>query len=352
MDTIKTGIIGYGKVGKIRKKIIDNNPKLELVGINDKNKIDDEEVTCPFYKNYKDLLNQGLDAVFVCTPNKYTPIIVMDALNKNKHVFCEKPPGQTVEDVKKIISVEEKKPELKLKFGFNHRYHDGIIEAKSIVDSGRLGPILWMRGIYGKSGGLDFEKEWRSNKDIAGGGILLDQGIHMLDLFRYFCGDFDEVKSFVNNSYWDIDMEDNAFAIFRNKKNQTAMLHSSSTQWKHMFRFEVFMEKGYAIVTGILSSTMSYGQENLVTAKRQFEDEAYRKGNPREEIIYFGQDNSWKLEIDEFTNCILNDKPIVNGTSHDALSVMEMIYRIYSEDKKWKNKMKEGIGVYEKSSYI
>lgn len=325
MDKINTGIIGYGKVGKIRRKIIDNHPQMKLIAINDKVKPHDDEINCNFYKNYKDLLNQDLDAVFICTPNKFTPTITLDALNKKKHVFCEKPPGRTDDDVKKIIAAEKKNPELKLKFGFNHRYHDGIIEAKSIVDSGRLGPILWLRGIYGKSGGLGFEKQWRSKKDIAGGGILLDQGIHMLDLFRYFCGDFEEVKSFVNNLYWNIDVEDNVFAIFRNKKNQTAMIHSSSTQWKHMFRFEIFMEKGYVIVTGILSSTMSYGQENLITAKRQFEDESYRPGNPREEIIYFGEDNSWTHEVNEFANCILNDKPVINGTSKDALHVMEMI---------------------------
>ena len=337
MDLIKVGIIGYGKVGKIRKKIIDRHPKYNLVGINDVKK-PDEELNCKFYKNYKDLLNQDIDAVFVCTPNRYTPVITVDASNKKKHVFCEKPPGRNVEDIKKIVAAEKKNPGLKLKFGFNHRYHDGIMEAKSIVDSDRLGKILWLRGIYGKSGGVDFEEQWRSDKKIAGGGILLDQGIHMLDLFRYFCGDFEEIKSFVNNSYWNIDLEDNVFAIFRNKKNQTAMIHSSSTQWKHMFRFEIFLEKGYVMVTGILSSTMSYGQENLITAKRQFEDEAYRTGNPREEIIYFGKDDSWEHEINEFTDCILNDKPVKHGKSEDALKVMELIYRIYNEDEKWRNK--------------
>jgi len=342
MDKIKVGIIGYGKVGKIRREIIDKNPKLSLEAICDIVEPDKDEIKCRYFKDYESLLKTDVDAVFVCTPNKFTPEIVVAALNKKKHAFCEKPPGRTVDDVKKIIAAEKKNKGLKVKFGFNHRYHDGIMEAKSIVDSGRLGNILWIRGIYGKSGGADFEKQWRSVKDIAGGGILLDQGIHMLDLFRYFCGDFDEVKSFVTNSYWNIDLEDNVFAILRNKKNQTAMIHSSAVQWKHMFRLEVFMEDGYAIVTGILSSTRSYGQENIIIARRQFEDEAFAMGNPREEVIYFGEDNSWRREIDEFTDCILNDKPIVNGTSTDALKVMEMVYRIYTEDKKWINRKRSG----------
>lgn len=343
MDTLKIGIIGYGKTGKIRKRIIDNHPQLELIGINDKVKPDGRELKSIFYKDYKDLLKSDVDAVFVCTPNKYTPAIAVDVLKNKKHVFCEKPPGRNVEDIQKIIQAEKKHPSLKVKFGFNHRYHDAIIEAKTIIDGGRLGPILWMRGIYGKSGGEKFEKQWRSNREIAGGGILLDQGIHMLDLFRYFCGDFDEIKSFVTNTYWNIDMEDNVFAILRNKKNQTAMLHSSSTQWKHIFRFEAFMEKGYIIITGILSSTHSYGREKMIVARRQFEDEAFSIGSPREETIYFDTDNSWELEVDEFADCILNNKTIKNGTSNDALRVMEIIYKIYNADAKWRKKIKVDI---------
>jgi len=341
MNKIKVGIIGYGRVGKTRRNIIENHPNLSLESICDIVKIDKEKenIKCDIYKDYNSLLNTDVDAVFICTPNKFIPEIAIAALNKKKHIFCEKPPGRNVDDIKNIIKAQNKNKELKVKFGLNHRYHEGIIEAKSIVNNNRLGNILWIRGIYGKSGGNNFEKQWRSNKDIAGGGILLDQGIHMLDLFRFFCGDFDEVKSFVTNSYWNIDVEDNVFAIFRNKKNQMAMIHSSSTQWKHMFRLEIFMEKGYLIVTGILSSTMSYGKENLIIGKRQFENESFALGNPREEIIYFDADKSWKLEIDEFAECILNNKSIINGTSNDALKVMKMIEKIYKNDKKWCNKI-------------
>lgn len=339
MDKIRVGIVGYGRVGKKRAEILEKHPHYSLEGICDVEKPKEHTLNCSFYKNHSSLLEENIDAVFICTPNKFTPIIAVDALNKKKHVFCEKPPGRTVEDVKKIIKAEKKNPELKVKFGFNHRYHNSIMEAKSIADSGRLGKILWIRGIYGKSGGINFKKNWRSNKNIAGGGILLDQGIHMLDLFRFFCGDFEDVKSFVTNNYWDIDLEDNVFAILRNNKNQTAMIHSSSTQWKHMFRLEIFMENGYTIITGILSSTMSYGQENLIVGRRQFEDESFSDGNPREEVIYFGEDNSWRLEIDEFANCIINDKPIKNGTSYDALKAMELVHKIYNADDKWVNRI-------------
>jgi len=339
MKKIKVGIIGFGKMGKIRKKVIDNNPNLQLECICDVSP-QNKKTSIKFYNNYQDLLKNDIDAVFVCTPNKLSPEIVISALKNKKHVFCEKPPGRTIEDVENIIKTERKNNELKLKFGFNHRYHDSVIEAKSIIDSGRLGKILWMRGIYGKSGGNNFEKIWRSNREIAGGGILLDQGIHMVDLFRMFCGEFQEIKSLVTNFPRNLKVENDAFAILRNKQNQTAMLHSSSTQWKHRFSLEISLEEGYINLYGILSSTRSYGQgERLVTAKRQFEDEGFAFGNPQENVTYFNQDKSWEREIDDFVDCIVNNKKITVGSSIDALKSMELVYKIYQSDSQWINKM-------------
>ena len=339
---IKTGIIGFGKVGRLRKEIIEKNQNLSLDAICDpnlsKNKIN---ISCKFFQSYEDLLKLDIDAVFVCTPNKFTPDIVVSALNSNKHVFCEKPPGKNPKDVKKILEAEKRNKGLKLKFGFNHRYHDNVLEAKSIVDSGRIGKILWMRGVYGKSGGVKFKDIWRSKREIAGGGILLDQGIHMIDLFRMFCGDFQEVKSFVSNSHWELDVENDAFAILRNNKDQIAFLHSSSTQWKHTFSLEISLEKGYVNLYGILSSTRSYGQgERLVIARRQFEDEAFSEGNPQESVTYFNQDNSWQREVEDFVDCIKNDKKVTIGSSYDALKTMELVYKIYRADPKWFKKMK------------
>ena len=346
---INTGIIGFGKIGRLRAKIIGNNKYLSLQAICDPNLSESQiETDIKFYSDYRDLLDQDIDAVFICTPNKYTPDIVVSALKSKKHVFCEKPPGRTVKDVKKIIYAEKQNQNLKLKFGFNHRYHDNVLEAKSIINSGRFGDILWMRGVYGKSGGLNFKDIWRSKREIAGGGILLDQGVHMIDLFRMFCGDFDEVKSYVSNSYWGLEVENDAFAILRNKKNQIASIHSSSTQWKHTFSLEISLEEGYINLYGILSSTRSYGQgERLVTARRQFEDEAFSVGNPQESVVYFNEDKSWDREVDEFVDCILNDKVIRVGSSYDAMKAIELVYKIYEADNKWLKKMK----LFERGSY-
>jgi predicted dehydrogenase len=201
------------------------------------------------------------------------------------------------------------------------------------VESGEMGDVLWMRGVYGKAGGIGFAKGWRSDRETAGGGILLDQGIHMLDLFRYFCGDFGEVKSMVATSFWPIGVEDNAFALLRNHRGQIAMIHSSATQWRHTFLLETCLAGGLVTVSGILSSTRSYGfAERLIIARREFEDRATAFGNPRETITSFDRDRSWEREMEEFGRCILDGTPPVHGTTEDALKVMELVDRIYRGD--------------------
>jgi len=331
---LKAGIVGYGYMGEIRRAVIEEHPELELLGICDSNPATLADLN-PDYKtfaHYSDLVNSEVDMVFVCTPNVYSPEIIIYSLNHGKHVFCEKPPGRTVNDINNIIKAERANKGLKLMFGFNHRYHPGIKEAKVLVDSGRFGKILWLRGFYGKSGGLNYEKSWRNIKEMSGGGILLDQGIHMLDLLRLFCEDFQEVKSMVTTSFWPIEVEDNAFALLRDKAGRVAMLHSSATMWKHTFRLEIFLEKGYLIISGLLSKTGSYGRETLIVGKRQFEDEAFALGNPREESVYFDRDISWSSEISEFVDCIQNNKPVIDGSSEDALKVMELVDKIYQDD--------------------
>ena len=223
MTTYKVGIVGYGYMGEIRKRIVDASDRMELVGVSDPNPEVQEKLknTCVIYDSVDELISK-VDIVFVCTPNCYSPAICIKSMDQGKHVFCEKPPGRNTEDIKDIMKAEQGN-RVKLMFGFNHRFHPGVIRAKVIADNLRLGKIVGMRGIYGKSGGVRFRESWRNDREVSGGGILLDQGIHMLDLFHYFCGDFDEAKCFVGNAFWGFDVEDNAYVILRNKKQQLAL---------------------------------------------------------------------------------------------------------------------------------
>lgn len=336
---LKFGIIGFGKIGKLRKEIIESLGLGKITAIADPcsnfMELDDGIFTS---SDYKELLKQDINCVVVATPNNITSQAIIDSLNAGYHVFSEKPPGRNLQEVLNIKDTFIKNEHLRLKFGFNHREHYSVREAKRIINSRRMGDLMWGRGFYGKSGGIDFEKEWRSNREEAGGGILLDQGIHMVDLLNYFFKGFTEIKSFVTQSYWEISLEDNAFAVLRNDYNQYAIFHSSSTQWKHLFRLELFFSEGYMILSGLLTGSQSYGRETLIIAKRQFEDEVELIGNPSEEEIYFDDDRSWSYEMEDFYDCVRNCKPVVQGSINDAINAMDMVERIYKSDPVWQAK--------------
>jgi len=326
---IKVAIAGFGKIGQVRAKELEKNENTKVVAIYDINKPTKLDNDIKFCESYEELLAEDVDAVFVCAFNDVLADYTTMALKAGKHVFCEKPPARTSEELKSVI-VTEKEAGLVLKYGFNHRYHYSVIEAKKLIESGTMGKLLWLRGIYGKAGSIDYHKNWRNYREISGGGILIDQGIHMLDLMRYFSGqDFKHINSFVTTSYWNIEAEDNAFVIMQSDKKTTAMLHSSATQWKHKFLLEMCFEEGYVNLDGILSGTRSYAPESLVIGRREFEDVTFAMGKPKESITWFENDDSWKLEINEFVDAILGKTTIQNGTSTDAYETLRLVERIY-----------------------
>ena len=328
---IRAGIIGLGKMGTLRAQELRLRDDVDLVAVFD-------PAPEAFLAQWPDLsccasaaevLATDIDLVFVCVPNRFVAETVIAALDAGKHVFSEKPPGCTVDDVRAMREAEARHPDLKLAFGFNHRFHAGIQEAHRIANSGRLGDILWIRGIYGKA---HVGETWRCDKDLAGGGILLDQGVHLLDLVRMFLGDIADVKSMVTTAHWDVAMEDNAFALLRDTQGRIAQVHSSSTQWKHRFSFEVYLSKGYLSVDGILTSSRSYGEESLTIA-RTAPGENTEGRAPSEETVYFDEDPSWGMEVDAFLHCVSGDHPVTTGNSHQALKAMELVHAIYQDDR-------------------
>jgi len=249
-------------------------------------------------------------------------------------VFCEKPPGRDLNDVARVIACEKKHPGQKLMYGFNHRYHDSVREAVQIIQSGELGHVIDIRGVYGKAQIIRFDSDWRTKRSLAGGGILLDQGIHMVDLIRLFAGDFVEIHSFVSNDYWNHDVEDNAYALMRTANGVVAMLHSSATQWRHRFDMHITLSKGAIILAGILSSTKSYGAETITIVYAGENDH----GDPKEQMTRYSVDHCWSDEIFDFAEAIFHDKEIVHGSAAEAMKTMELVYRIYCADCEWKSK--------------
>ena len=231
--------------------------------------------------------------------------------------------------LKEVIEAEREVGDRVLMYGFNHRQHASIQRMKEIIDASEMGKVLWMRGRYGKEVDESFFDGWRADPKLAGGGIFLDQGIHMLDLFLHLGGDFEEVHSFVSNLYWKIPgVEDNVFAIFRNSETGVcASLHSTMTQWRYLFSLEVFLEGGALILNGLKTSSGAYGSEDLAIKRNSKEGQSGIFA--AEERLVYEIDTSWKNEINAFFSAIEDPgKPRI-GTSSEALRLMRLVDRIY-----------------------
>lgn len=325
--SIRVGIIGYGKMGKTRHIAIQEVGKAELIAVSEPH-LEGLKEDVPNLSHEEIINHEEIDALIICTPNFLNKDLTIRGLNAGKHVFCEKPPAFTGDEVREIRAAESKTGK-KLMYGFNHRHHDSVMRMKEIVDSKDFGDIIWMRGRYGKSVTEDYFNNWRAKKDKAGGGILIDQGIHMLDLFLHLGGNFDSVKAEVSNLYWNLEVEDNAFVILRNSETGIdASLHSTMTQWRHLFSLEVFLEHGYMVLNGLITSSMSYGEEILSIAKnRSAAPAATWKDEVKTQYI---DNHSWRYEMEHFFNAVLNDQPIEIGNSDDAEKLMDIIDEIYT----------------------
>jgi len=208
------------------------------------------------------------------------------------------------------------------------------MEAKKIIDSGKMGKLLWLRGVYGKAGSIDYDKNWRNFQKYSGGGILIDQGIHMLDLIRFFSNEkFNKINSYITTAYWNIKVEDNAFILMESENKVIASIHSSATQWRHKFLLEMCFEEGYLNLDGILSGTRSYAPEKLIIGRREFEDITFAMGKPKETIISFENDDSWVLEINEFIDAINGIGEITQGTFKDAFETLSLVQKVYENSE-------------------
>ena len=337
---MNVAIIGCGLIGRKRALALCDEDK--LMACCDTNlesaKKFGEEFDCVFFDNYKKLLDKvDCDIVTVSVVNKYAKEIIIAALRNDKNVIAEKPLGRNVEEAREIVrsreggvgskSLVSSKQYVVLKTGFNHRFHPAIWQAKQMANEGKIGKIFNIRARYGHGGRAGMEKEWRASKDLCGGGELLDQGVHVIDLIRWFGGEVKEVFGKVETKFWKMEVEDNAYAILKTANDVTASLHVSWTNWKNVFSFEIFGTDGYLKIEGLGGS---YGPEVLEFGKRKKEG-----GKPEIEIIEFpSEDVSWKNEWEEFKKSIVeNREPI--GSGIDGLKANEVIEAIYrSNDEK------------------
>ena len=337
---MKVGIAGYGVVGKTRHASIIKNTSYQVTTASEKNKKVHSSIpdSIQIFEDYQSLIESAeIDAIFISLPNQFAADASIRALKKGLHVFCEKPPAKTLTELQEVQKISLMYPSQRLMYGFNHRFHLSVEKAKSIIADKTLGRVINLRGVYGKSQMISFNQtDWRTKREDSGGGILLDQGIHMLDLIRYLSAEnFTEVFSFIDNAFWNFDVEDNAYVLMKSANGVVAQLHSSATQWRHVFNLEITMEKGSLILGGLLTGSKSYGDETLTIITADLEKD---NGVPHENISQFNEDVSWDNEIKYFSDSLQNNSPILRGNIDDAIETMRLIERIYKADPIWRDK--------------
>lgn len=321
----RVGIIGAGLQGGRRAPVLKQFPGSELVMVANDNIAAAQKLSTNYggtaTDHWADIIdNPDINIVIVCTPPHLHHAMSLAALNAGKHVLCEKPLARNEKEAQDMIAAA-KANSVTLKCGFNHRHHPGIQKAREWVDGGTIGDLNFIRCVYGICGRPGYEKEWRADPKVVSGGQLMEQGIHAIDLFRWFLGEFSEASGFISTSYWKIaPLEDNAFALFRTAKGQVASLHSSLTQWKNLFTFELFGQDGYIIIEGLGGG---YGTEKVTLGKKDF------FGPFKDETTEFrGGDNSWLEEWKEFINAI-EDKREPSGNGIDGLVALKLANAVY-----------------------
>ncbi|MCH7783235.1 Gfo/Idh/MocA family oxidoreductase [candidate division KSB1 bacterium] len=324
---MKFGIIGCGLIGRKRASVICGKNSVEVAA---DIKIERaKELAAEFdIKETTDdpdrvVSNPDVDAVIVATTHDVLAKIALKAIEAGKHVLIEKPGARNADELIPVIEAAKKK-NVTVKIGFNHRFHPGLQKAKSIVDSGDLGPLMFIRGRYGHGGRLGYEKEWRAQPEISGGGELLDQGVHLIDLSRWFLGELSPAGGSLNTYFWDMQVDDNAFILLKTAQDQVAWLHATWTEWKNMFSFEIYGKKGKLHIEGLGGS---YGTERL-TYYRMLPE----MGPPETEMYEFpGEDLSWKLEFDDFCESVASgSKPC--GNLEDAAASLSIVDAYYQRN--------------------
>lgn len=263
---------------------------------------------------------EDVDVVIVSTINSLLAEVSAAALTAGKHVLVEKPAARNVAELDSVIAVQKRSGKL-VHVGFNHRYHPALLKAKELFDDGALGEMMFVRGRYGHGGRVGYEKEWRADPKLSGGGELIDQGVHLIDLARMFLGDFETIDGFATTYYWNMPVDDNAFLLLRTKEAKTAALHVSCTEWKNLFSLEIYGRNAKLHIEGLGGS---YGLERLSYYRMLPE-----MGPPETTIWEFPRaDESWRLETEEFLEDIRTGrKP--SATLDDARAALSVVKTIY-----------------------
>ncbi len=322
---MRVGIVGAGLQARRRAPVLLDLPDTKLVVVSAAHLELAEPLAsclgCEASEGWEPVVRRNdLDAVIVATPPHLHAPISIAALKRGLHVLCEKPLASTLDEAQAMVAAAGEAGRV-LKCGFNHRHHPAVQQARRWVDEGRIGEPIFIRARYGIGGRPGYEQEWRADPTVVSGGQLMEQGIHAVDLARWFLGEFSQVAAFAETRFWKIaPLEDNAFALYRTPAGAVASVHSSLTQWKNLFSFELSGSDGYIAVEALGGG---YGTERALFGKRDF------TAPFAEEVVEFrGEDRSWHDEWKEFAAAI-QEKREPLGSARDGLEAMRLVFAAY-----------------------
>ncbi|HLB41349.1 MAG TPA: Gfo/Idh/MocA family oxidoreductase [Gammaproteobacteria bacterium] len=321
---VNVAIIGCGLIGQKRSKALKDCQIIACVdSLQERSQtLANQFPGCVAFRNWQDAISlPDLHLVIVATLHESLAEIALAFIQAGKHVLVEKPAARSAKELEPLM-LAAKQARVCVRVGFNHRYHRAFRKARQLVDEGALGELMFLRGRYGHGGRIAYHQEWRANPKLSGGGELIDQGVHLIDLARWFLGDFSNVYGRAHTYYWDMPVEDNGFMLLHTPKKQVAFLHASCTEWKNTFSFELFGKNGKIEINGLGGS---YGTEKIAFYKMS------AAMGPPETMVweYPMADDSWEFEFAEFLEDIRQQRqPSVGiNDAYAALKVVEKIYK-------------------------
>ncbi len=327
MEEVRVAIVGCGLIGGKRAKSItalghsvvataDAVPERAAMLAN-------SYPGCASSGEWREVVTRAdVDAVVVATINDSLASITLGAVEARKHVLVEKPAACSADELRPVAAAA-RNARVTVRVGFNHRFHPALRKARELVDAGACGPMMFVRGRYGHGGRIGYDREWRADPALAGGGELLDQGVHLIDLTRWFLGDVTNASGFAGTFYWDMPVEDNGFVCTHHTGGQVGWLHASCSEWKNLFCLEIYGKTGKLQIDGLGGS---YGLERLAYYRM-----LPQMGPPETTIWeYPGEDTSWNAEFRDFENAIAGVRG-TGATLTDAVAGLDVVARVYAQ---------------------
>jgi len=321
--SLRVAIVGCGLIGRKRAGAMQGG---ELVACADAVASRAAELAatkpgCQAFSDWREMLAQtACEIVVVATPHNSLAEITAAAVERGRNVLVEKPAARFAAEIEPVEALARARG-VQVRIGFNHRCHRALRKAHELVAAGALGELMFLRARYGHGGRIGYDHEWRADPKLSGGGELIDQGAHLIDLARWFLGDFVTVQGFAHTYYWDMPVDDNAFMILRTNDDKTAFLHASCTEWKNTFSLEIYGRTGKIDITGLGGS---YGIERIA-----FYRMLPQLGPPETTIWeYPMEDDSWAVEFAAFVENIRAKRAAEPGV-RDAVAVLRIIEQVY-----------------------